>query len=106
MEVNFNFFRKEDEPKFKIELDSSYPESDFSRLLIPNGLAMTYSIARGIVGQATCTSLHDKSILPLINFVELMKDGAQREKQNQKKKLLKSRKFCLSHKRCLRDETT
>jgi len=117
MGVNFNFFRKDGEPKFKIELDvninplekdfkkaeyrvhiklwsflefdPSFPESDILKLLIPNGLAMTYSIARGIVGQATGTSLHNKFILPSVNFVELINDRVAREKKSRKRKLVK-----------------
>ena len=119
MGVNFNFFRKGKEAKFKIELDvvvnpndedfkkseyririkmESYLEFDFSvsekdisSLLIPNGLAMTYSIARGIVGQATGTSLHGKFLLPAVNFIELIKQKIETE-QKKNTKTTKSKK--------------
>jgi hypothetical protein len=34
---------------------------------------MAYALARGIVGQATGTSLHCKFLLPTVNFIELLK---------------------------------
>ncbi len=114
MGINFKFFRKENESKFKIELDvivnpkdehfrkseyrihikmesflefdSLFPEKEIPNLLVPNGLAMTYSIARGIVGQATGTSLHGKFLLPSVNFIELIKEKFNSE---QRKKLRK-----------------
>jgi preprotein translocase subunit SecB len=112
MGVNFNFFRKGKEAKFKIvldvvvnsndsdfkkseyririkmesylEFDSSVSEKDISSLLVPNGLAMTYSIARGIVGQATGTSLHGKFLLPAVNFIELIKQNIEAKKKKTK----------------------
>jgi preprotein translocase subunit SecB len=73
-----------------IEFDERYPEHDIPKLLVPNGLAMTYSIARGIVGQATGTSLHGKYILPTVNFVELVKAkfraSAEKKKNTGRKK--------------------
>jgi preprotein translocase subunit SecB len=65
-----------------IEFDKSFPEKDIPNLLGPNGLAMTYSIARGIVGQATGTSLHGKFMLPTMNFIEVLKE--QQKKTTQK----------------------
>lgn len=44
------------------------------QLLFPNGLAILYSIARGIVGQATGTAMHEKFVLPMVNFFEVLKD--------------------------------
>jgi preprotein translocase subunit SecB len=57
-----------------VEFEGDFPEDQIPRLLGPNGLAITYAIARGIVGQATGTSIHGKFILPTVNFVELMKE--------------------------------
>lgn len=112
--VNFNFSRQKELPIFKVELDvavnleekdfangpyririklqsfiefdPSFPESEIPKLLPPNALAMTYSIARGIVGQATGTSLHNKFLLPTVNFIELIKDKIEREKKKKKAK--------------------
>ena len=60
-----------------LEFAENYPDDQINELLGPNGLAMAYSIARGIVGQATGTSLHGKFILPTVNFIELLKAKAQ-----------------------------
>jgi preprotein translocase subunit SecB len=60
-----------------VEFEGDYPEEQIPRLLGPNGLAMTYAIARGIVGQATGASPHGKFILPTVNFVELIKEKSQ-----------------------------
>lgn len=59
-----------------LEFEGDYPEEQIPNLLGPNGLAMAYSIARGIVGQATGTSLHGKFILPTVNFIEVLKAKA------------------------------
>lgn len=64
-----------------LEFDKSFPEKDIHNLLGPNGLAMTYSIARGIVGQATGTSLHGKFILPTMNFIEVLKEQSKKTTQ-------------------------
>ena len=60
---------------FEIPVQDSGEELS-KALLMPNGLAMMYSIARGIVGQATGTSLHGKFLLPTVNFVEVLKEKA------------------------------
>lgn len=62
-----------------LEFEGDYPEDQIPHLLGPNGLAMTYAIARGIVGQATGTSLHGKFILPTVNFVELLRKKLKSE---------------------------
>ena len=49
-------------------------EEETKMLLWSNGLAILYSVARGIVGQATGTSLHGKFVLPTVNFFEVLKD--------------------------------
>jgi preprotein translocase subunit SecB len=64
-----------------LEFEGSYPEDRINELLGPNGLAMAYSIARGIVGQATGTSLHGKFILPTVNFIELLKQKSEEAKK-------------------------
>lgn len=104
--VDFDFLKRDDGPLFRIDLDvkinpteesfrdapyrihirtqtyldfdPSTPKSEIARMIGPNGLAMAYSIARGIVGQATGTSLHGKFLLPTVNFVELIKAKAKR----------------------------
>ena len=103
--VDFDFKKREDGPMFRVDLDvrvnpteesyskgpyriqiktqtllefdPSFPKADIPRLLGPNGLAMAYAIARGIVGQATGTSLHGKFLLPTVNFIELLKAKSQ-----------------------------
>ncbi len=47
--------------------------------LEPNGLAMSYSIARGIIGDVTANALHGRYILPTVNFMKVIE-------QNHKKK--------------------
>lgn len=103
--VDFDFRKRDDYPLFRIDLDvrinpteesfrnapyrihirtqtyldfdPSTPESEIARMIGPNGLAMAYAIARGIVGQATGTSLHGKFLLPTVNFVELIRAKAK-----------------------------
>jgi preprotein translocase subunit SecB len=60
-------------------------EETIKKLIGLNAPAMLYSIARGIVSQATAQSLHGKFILPAVNFVELIK-------KKQKKKTSASKK--------------
>ncbi len=66
------------------EFDLKMPKEDIDKLLGPNGLAMAYSIARGVVANATGTSLHGKYILPTVNFVELLKEKASRQGKKEK----------------------
>jgi len=60
-------------------------EETIKKMINLNAPAMLYSIARGIVSQATAQSLHGKFILPTVNFVELIK-------KKQKKKTSASKK--------------
>ncbi len=62
------------------EFDRNTPKEDVDKLLGPNGLAMAYSVARGIVAEATGTSLHGKIMLPTVNFIELLKRKAESAK--------------------------
>jgi len=48
-------------------------EETIKKMISLNAPAILYSIARGIVSQATAQSLHGKFILPTVNFVELLK---------------------------------
>ncbi len=112
--INFDFKKQELEPVFRIDLqvdinsseeafkrapyririalqafvefDKSISEDKISTLLGPNGLAMTYAIARGIVGQATGTSLHGKFLLPTVNFIELLEKKYSSQAVVQKKR--------------------
>ena len=59
--------------------DLKMPKEDIDKLLGPNGLAMAYSIARGVLANATGSSLHGKYILPTVNFVELLKEKASQQ---------------------------
>ncbi len=56
------------------EFDRDTPKDEADKLLGLNGVAMAYSIARGIVADATGTSLHEKYLLPTVNFVDLMRE--------------------------------
>jgi preprotein translocase subunit SecB len=56
-----------------LEFDVGYPEQDIPKMLGPNGLAMAYGIARGIVGQSTGIAIHGRFMLPTVNFVELLR---------------------------------
>jgi preprotein translocase subunit SecB len=52
---------------FQLSMDAD--ESDrYEKILIPNGLAMSYSIARGIVGQLTGMGESGAFILPTVNM--------------------------------------
>jgi preprotein translocase subunit SecB len=116
--VDFGFHRAEGKPSFRIDLDvrvnltdvdfdrapyriwiktqtflefdPGFPEENIPKMLGPNGLAMAYGIARGIVGQSTGTSLHGRFILPTVNFVELLRmksmNAAQKTKPRRRSK--------------------
>lgn len=103
--VDFSFHRAEGKPAFRVDLDvqvnsndgdfqkapyriwiktrtflefdRDFPEKKMPQLLGPNGLAMAYGIARGVVAQATGTAMHGKCIIPSVNFVDLLKLKAQ-----------------------------
>jgi hypothetical protein len=105
LQIDFDFLKRDDAPTFRIDLDvrvnsteesfnnaaygiriktqtflefdPSTPDSEIKKMIGPNGLAMAYAIARGIVGQATGTSLHGKFLLPTVNFVELIRAKAK-----------------------------
>jgi preprotein translocase subunit SecB len=62
------------------EFEEGYSEEDVPKLLIPNGLAITYSLARGIVSQATAQCKHGKFILPTVNFMEIFRKKMEKEK--------------------------
>lgn len=55
------------------ELEASFPDELKKKILLPNGIAMTYSIARGMVAEVTSASINGKYILPTINFIEVIK---------------------------------
>jgi len=61
-------------------------EDTIAKMIHLNGLSILYGIARGIVSQATSTSIHGKYILPTINFIEVIK------RQSTKKALKKKSK--------------
>ena len=112
--INFDFKKQEHEPIFRVDLqvdinpseeafkrapyrisialqafvefDKAISEDKISTLLGPNGLAMTYAIARGIVGQATGTSLHGKFLLPTVNFIDLLEKKYSSQAVVQKKR--------------------
>lgn len=60
------------------EFEKDTPKAEIDKLLGLNGVAMAYSIVRGAVADATGTSLHEKYLLPTVNFVELMREKADR----------------------------
>lgn len=61
-------------------------KEEIHKLLAPNGLAMSYSTSRGIIGELTANSVNGKYILPSVNFIELIK---KKSRKNTKKKLTK-----------------
>jgi preprotein translocase subunit SecB len=75
-----------------LEFDKTFPEENKKKLLLPNGLAMTYSLARGIISEMTSQSLNGRYLLPTINFIEVIKQSLVRKKRklaSLKKKLKK-----------------
>lgn len=54
-------------------------EQTIERMIPLNGPAILYGIARGVVAQATGSSIHDKFILPTVNFVEVTKRQAKKK---------------------------
>jgi preprotein translocase subunit SecB len=72
------------------ECDPKISEEETSKLLGPNGLAMAYSIIRGIIGQATGTSLHGKFVLPTVNFIALLEEKARASKLSKHKREAKA----------------
>lgn len=61
-------------------------EPVIERMIALNGPAILYGIARGIVAQATGNCVHDKFILPTVNFVEVTKEKARTKKNARIKK--------------------
>jgi len=55
-------------------------EETIKKMIGLNAPAMLYSIARGIVAQATAQSIHGKFILPTVDFVELVRKKQRRKK--------------------------
>jgi len=118
LNVNFDFRKRDDAPVFRIDLevnvnpteetfkeapyririktqtffeyDAAIPKEEVSKLLGPNGLAMAYSIIRGIIGQATGTSLHGKFVLPTVNFIALLEEKARASKLSKHKREAKA----------------
>jgi preprotein translocase subunit SecB len=76
--------------RYKIELELlsifDFPKNtskeEVQKLLEPNGLAMSYSTARGIVGDVTASAMNGRYILPSINFVKVIE--AKHKKKNNK----------------------
>lgn len=60
-------------------------EETIKKMISLNAPAMLYSIARGIVSQATAQSIHGKFILPTVNFVELLKKKRKKKTSASKK---------------------
>jgi preprotein translocase subunit SecB len=60
-------------------------EEIIQKMIGPNGLSILYGIARGTVAQATACSRHGKFILPAVNFIELLREKAQRVATSSKK---------------------
>lgn len=105
VEVDFNIAATEEEKNFFIELhlnlnakDADFqnhkyrvllilqglfsftdnlPQDQVAPLIVNNGLAMIYSIARGVVGDATGIGMHGKCMIPTINLVEVVNKKIQ-----------------------------
>lgn len=64
------------------------PKEMIGKLIAPNGLAMLYGVARGVVAQATANGRHGKFVLPSLNFIEIIQKkakGAEKKKTVTKK---------------------
>lgn len=57
----------------------------FEKILLPNGLAMTYSIARGIIGQLTGMGRSGVLILPTINMHSVIERKLRSLEKNKRK---------------------
>jgi preprotein translocase subunit SecB len=60
------------------EFSANTPRSEIDKLLVPNGLAMSYSTSRGIIGELTGNSINGKYVLPTVNFIELIKNKSRK----------------------------
>lgn len=107
-DIDFNFLKTEERNDFRVDLtlklnENVQPEKcryrfflvlhtfyafeqnvtlkKMGQLITYNGLAMSYSIARSIIGDFTASSVHGKFILPAVNFVELLKQKAIEKKE-------------------------
>ena len=56
-------------------------KEEVSKILEPNGLAMSYSIARGIIGDVTANALQGRYILPTVNFMKVIAKNHKKQKQ-------------------------
>lgn len=60
-------------------VDKNVSEDQFKEMLIINGSAALYSIARGfIMGVSAQTMLNGKITLPLLNFTDMPKQGTEK----------------------------
>lgn len=66
-------------------------EETISNMIAPNGLAMLYGVARGVVADATAISWHGKFVLPSMNLTEVIKLKAETASKMEKA-LKKTRK--------------
>lgn len=60
--------------------DEGTSEEVMLRMINFNGLSILYGIARGLMGQATGSSVHGQFLLPAVNFVGLLEKKAESEK--------------------------
>jgi preprotein translocase subunit SecB len=64
-------------------------EETIKKMIVPNGLAILYGIARGTVAHMTGCSRFGKLVLPSVNFIELIKEKGWAEKVQSRKKIPK-----------------
>lgn len=61
-------------------------EETVKKMIGLNGPAILYGVARGVVAQATANFRYGKFVLPTINFVETMREEAQKNKTSARRK--------------------
>ena len=64
----------------------SVDEETMHRMIGLNGISILYGLARGAVAQFTATCRHGKFLLPSVNFVELLKEKAEKPEESPSKR--------------------
>lgn len=54
-------------------------QAEIDQILEPGGLAMTFSLARGVVGNITAQAKHGILVLPSVNMLQIIKNRRQKK---------------------------